>query len=145
MKALLSQFVQSLPQIVTVLLVLAAVGVLASTGHLSADNAIAIISLIIGATGVAAGLVLGNIDKPNLQLIVHTIIALAILGLVVALSVRNILTETQIVGVIGVLLGSGTVAAVAGSNPAPSPAPSLQMPVLIPDASAPVSEGPSAP
>lgn len=110
---MIAAVVAALPQIFFVLIILAAVGVLAATGHLGAQNADQIILLVVGATGVAAGIVLGS-SQPNGTLVVHGIIAVAILGLSVVLTLRNVLSEAQIVGIISVLIGSAVIA--TGSN-----------------------------
>lgn len=128
----------ALPQIIVASLVLAGIGILAATNHITPANAFALVMLIIGATGVAAGLVLGNLEKPNAAVIIHAVIALLVLALAVVLTLRNIFTETEILGVITVLLGSGVTAAVSQSN---SPQPvvgNLGAPVIVePPADAP--------
>jgi hypothetical protein len=120
-------------QILVIAAILAGLGVLAATGHLDPTTTYGILMLIIGATGVAAGLVLGNLAKPNATVVVHAILALLVLALAIVLDVRNVFTESQIVGVLTVLLGSGVVAAVSTTNAAPAvgaPAPSPDVAAL---------------
>jgi hypothetical protein len=143
MTAVLKATLGALPQIVVVLLVLAGVGILASTNHLSPTNAYGLVMLIIGATGVAAGLVLGS-TKPNATLVIHAVIALAILALAIVLTLRNVFTETEVLGVLTVLLGSGVTAAVSQSTPTPTPVVgNLGSPVTL-DAPTAVQEPPVA-
>jgi hypothetical protein len=107
-------------QILVIAAVLAGLGALAATGHLDPTTTYGLIMFIIGATGVAAGLVLGNLSRANVTVVVHAVIALLVLALAIVLDIRNVFDETQIVGIFTVLLGSTVTAAVSTSSTAPA-------------------------
>jgi len=135
---------RSLLQLASVLVVLAAAGILATvTTTLSGTQVYAIITVVAGGTAVAGGLALSATPSNMLP---HLLLIAAVLGLTVALAIEKVFGSTEVLGVFGFILGAGALG--AGSNivatkvaalqhaPAPPPAaedrPALEIPPGFP-------------
>ena len=120
----MTALVKSLPQTLAALAILAVIGTLGATSHLSSTQVNTMLLAVIGAIGVSGALVLGS-PSPNVNALPHLILAVFVLGLVVALSLQNVLDNGQVFGMIGAITGGGLFAggSTVNTNPIPSPVP----------------------
>jgi hypothetical protein len=121
---MLTNLVKSLPQLLLALVVLAVVGVLAGLGSATSTQAYSVVMVVLAAGGVSTGIVLGS-TQSNANLIPHLILFTAALVLVTVLGARGIFTNTQVDGVLALVvgggaLGIGSTAVTSSSTPAPT-------------------------
>lgn len=111
---------KSLPQTISALAILAVIGTLGATGHLNSTQVNTMLLALIGAIGVSGALVLGS-PAPNINALPHIILAVFVLGLTVALSLLNILSNAEVFGILGVIVGGGLFAGGSTVNTTPVP------------------------
>ena len=137
----MNDLTKSLPKLAFVLAILGSVAWLTAEGVTTANDAMGFLSLVIGATAVAGTIVLAG-PTSNANLIPHVVVLIAILGFVTAMGLLGIFTGTEIVAVLGVMIGGGSVG--YGSvnptpvpptpveTPRPQPVPSITVPPVAP-------------
>ena len=125
----MNDLINSLPKLFFVLALLGSVAWLTAEGVITGNDAMGFISLIVGATAVAGTILLSG-QTPNVNLIPHLVIMVAIIGFATAMGLLGIFTGTNIVAILGVMIGGGTVG-FGSVNPTPV-APTPIQPVPVP-------------
>lgn len=114
----MTNLIAAWPKLIFVLALLGATAYLTVAGVMTGNDALGFLSLVIGATAVAGTIVLSG-PTPNTDLYPHAAILMAIIAFTTVMGSKHIFTGTEIVGVLGVLLGGGTVA-IGSVNPTPT-------------------------
>jgi len=123
MKAFLALLQNSLYQLILIGALLAALGILAVTGHVDGGTAWTVTMVVTGGGALLAGIVLGNPAQSNSNLFPHFVLSLMLIGMILAMALQDIFTATMIKGFFATVVGSGGAgvgvgAGVAGFNTA---------------------------
>jgi len=127
---------KTVASVASILVILAAAGILAAmTTTLDGAQVYTLLAVIAGGTAVSGGLALGGTTSTNL--IPHTVLLIAVLGLAVALAMVKVFDSGEVVGVFGFVLGGGAVGAgsvATSTQEAAAAAPAAAPPASVPRA-----------
>ena len=97
-------------QILAVLAILAAAGVLAVLSHtVSGAQVYTLVAAVLGGTAVVGGIAL-NLNSPS-TVFPHLFVVLAIIGLTIAMALEHIFTSGEVSGIFGMIIGGGAIGA----------------------------------
>lgn len=100
---------RAVAQLVLMVALLAMMTTLAWTGHVSATDTYTTFMVLLGIVGGAGFVVLVS-TASNTNLVPHLVFVLLLLGAVGLLADRSIFSSSQVLGIVGLLLGGGAVA-----------------------------------
>lgn len=111
--------------LIIALALLAAAGVLGARHTITGAESYGVVLVILGGGSVSAGIALGSPLVPNSAVLPHLLVLLGALAVISVLATLAVLSDTQVFGVLELVLGGSTAGAMSAISSAPPPTPAL--------------------